>query len=124
MNLLEGVIERSHGVSFAGPGGVNVGLDDYPTNAGLPLEKQVVLGFRPEHVHLLPSDGTQEGLYTGTVELEEPMGADNLVWVNWAGKSICCRTDAKSRFHPNQTVSFNLAVDQASLFDADTEIRL
>jgi multiple sugar transport system ATP-binding protein len=58
------------------------------------------------------------------VEIDEPMGADSLVWLKAAGQQISVRVPVEQRLEPGAQVHLHLDLSKASLFDADTEQRI
>ncbi len=58
------------------------------------------------------------------MDIDEPMGADSLVWLTMAGQTVSVRTAADHGFRPRQPVSLGLDMTKASLFDMQTEQRL
>ncbi|MNL31624.1 hypothetical protein D3C87_1534220 [compost metagenome] len=62
--------------------------------------------------------------HQAVVDIEEPMGADNLLWLKLAGQSMSVRIGGQRRYKPGTavTLSFDMAV--ASIFDATSENRL
>ena len=65
-----------------------------------------------------------EQLYEAVVEIEEPMGADNLIWLKHAGKSMSVRIGGSRRYRPGTTVRLSYDMGVASLFDAGSELRI
>ena len=59
-----------------------------------------------------------------TVELDEPMGADSLVWLTTGGAQLSVRVPVERRLAPGTAVHLRVDVGKASLFDARTEQRI
>src|SRR5690606_19881797 len=94
-----------------------VGLDGYD---GTPKPgHKATLGVRPEHVRLNTEDG-----FEATVDLDEPMGADSLVWLRLNGHALSARVEAGKRYRAGERVRIGFKPDALSLFDAQTEERL
>jgi multiple sugar transport system ATP-binding protein len=68
-------------------------------------------------------DGAEEA-HQATVDIEEPMGADNLLWLKHAGHSMSVRVGGARRFAPGTAVRLSFDMGLASLFDAGTEERI
>jgi multiple sugar transport system ATP-binding protein len=85
--------------------------------------RKVVLGVRPEHIHV---DNHQAGaeMHDAVVDIEEPMGADNLLWLKHAGHTMSVRTGGAKRFAPGTKLQMSFDMSVASLFDAETEERI
>ena len=94
----------------------------------------VTLGIRPEHIQL-----QAQGQHTGTVQLVEPMGNHQVVWLACAGAAGAAAArgaaDAPGlnlsvvapetlALQPDQTVRFDIDLARASVFDRETEQRL
>jgi len=58
------------------------------------------------------------------VDIEEPMGADNLLWLKHAGHVMSVRTSGTRRYRPGTRLRLGFDMSVASLFDAETEERL
>ena len=123
MNFLRGEIVEKGGKPVFSTNGVEFSLDDYV--AGEPLEagRKVVLGVRPEHVKV-DEDATGAEVHQASVDIEEPMGADNLLWLKHAGHTLAVRVAGNRRFRPGIAVSLSFDMGLASLFDKATEERI
>ncbi|ACP25544.1 putative ATP-binding component of ABC transporter [Sinorhizobium fredii NGR234] len=123
MNFFRGEVEAKDGRSFVRVNDVAFDVTAYPARTRLQSGQKVVLGLRPEHVKV---DEAREGheVHQAIVDIEEPMGADNLLWLTLAGQSMSVRIAGQRRYPPGSTVrlSFDMAV--ASIFDATSESRL
>ncbi len=59
-----------------------------------------------------------------TVELDEPMGADSLVWADIAGQKISVRVPFEQRPQSGAKVHLKVDIQKASVFDAESELRV
>jgi multiple sugar transport system ATP-binding protein len=117
MNFIEGNIElRDGGPVFVGKG-LSVDLAGYAFQAP-PQGGPATLGLRPEHIAI---DGAAKGLPTlaGRVSVVEPMGADAVVWFDWADRSLSLRVMGDVALLPNENIAPGLDIAKASLFGAD-----
>jgi multiple sugar transport system ATP-binding protein len=123
MNFLRGEIAERGGKPVFLVNGVDFSLDGY--KAGEPLQpgRKVVLGVRPEHVKV-NEDAASVETHQATVDIEEPMGADNLLWLKHAGHTMSVRVGGARRFAPGTAVTLSFDMGLASLFDAGTEERI
>ena len=81
MNFLHGAT-IDHGAAFQF-GSSRINLSGYEGGAILERSK-AILGLRPEHLHI--QDHAEPGLtIPAVVEIDEPMGADSLVWLEAEG---------------------------------------
>jgi len=89
------------------------------SRAGL---SEIVLGIRPEHLHL--ADGTGE--LAGEVLLVEELGADALLHVRLAesGNSVVARTEGRVSLTPGQRITFRVQPDDVFAFHPVTGARL
>lgn len=99
-------------LSLAGYEGGTIGTRD-----------KVILGLRPEH--LVVQDVAEPGVtIPAVVELDEPMGADSLVWLQAAGAQMSVRVPVERRMAPGTQVHLKVDMSKASLFDAASEVRI
>jgi len=89
------------------------------SQAGL---RELVIGIRPEHLHL--ADGTGE--IKGEVMLVEELGADALLHVRLAesGNQVVARTEGRKPPAPGQDVTFRVQPDDIFAFDPATGARI
>ena len=52
------------------------------------------------------------------------MGADNLLWLKFANSTMSVRIAGNRRYEPGSKVKLSFAMDLASVFDAETELRI
>lgn len=124
MNFVRGKIHEEQGDPFFTLADLKIPLKSYEALAALPHEKEVVLGVRPEHIKIGESEADTVGAFEAMVELDEPMGAENIVWVTLEGKQFSIKVPAGKRYLPGETVLLHMKIASASLFDATTEQRL
>jgi len=121
MSFLKGqIVDADGGKAFA-MNGATVPLAGYDGEVPATSGREVTLGVRPEHVTLRKTEG--EGL-AATIDIDEPMGSDSLVWLTLAGQQLSARTIADHGFRHGQPVSVDLDISKASLFDQQSEQRL
>ncbi|TFL16312.1 ABC transporter ATP-binding protein [Jannaschia formosa] len=116
MSMLEG---RIAGGRFH-VGGQSLALDGYEGDAPGTLGA-AILGLRPEHIAVAPEGA--EGL-AATVDIDEPMGADKLLWTEVEGQKVSVRVPVETSHRRGSRVTLVPAMGKASLFDAGTEARL
>ena len=85
---------------------------------------ELVLGIRPEHLHLHQTDGSEE--LTGEVMLVEELGADALLHVRLAesAEQIVARTEGRMNLSPGQKVTFHVQPSDIFAFHPVTGARL
>ncbi|MEZ2127250.1 MULTISPECIES: ABC transporter ATP-binding protein [unclassified Sinorhizobium] len=122
MNFLRGEITKQGEQLFFTANGVNFSVADYDTPEALRPGSKVILGVRPEHVKVNENLGSE--VHDATVDIEEPMGADNLLWLKHAGHTLSVRINGARRFNPGSAVKLGFDMSLASIFDAETELRI
>jgi multiple sugar transport system ATP-binding protein len=124
MNFLKGeLVERAGKVAFA-TDGVTFSLDGYSASEPLVAGRKVILGVRPEHIKVNEDFGTSAEVHDAVVDIEEPMGADNLIWLKHAGHTMSVRINGARRFQVGTPVKLGFDMTLASLFDAESELRI
>lgn len=117
MNFFTGEIVAQRGKPVFHIGETVVRLDGY--DGRLASGQKATLGIRPEHIRLEVEDG-----FEATVDLDEPMGADSLVWLRLNGHPLSARVDAGKCYRAGEKMKIGFKPDALSLFDAQTEERL
>jgi multiple sugar transport system ATP-binding protein len=121
MNFFRGAIKDKGGRKVVEINGVDFAMDAYPARGPLEDGRKVVLGVRPEHVKV---DEPGAEIHDAVVDIEEPMGADNLLWLKLAGQTISVRIAGARRYAPGKAVKLSFDMSMASIFDAVTENRI
>jgi multiple sugar transport system ATP-binding protein len=122
MNFVEGRLEVTNGaVHFISPT-LHIDVSPYPFATAPRNGASTVLGVRPEHIHLSP-DGTHLA-GSAIVALVEPMGSNQVVWLDAQGVSLA--VDADAQFTPalDRKIGFTIAPSHVSLFDSASQERL
>jgi multiple sugar transport system ATP-binding protein len=120
MNFVEGRLEPDgNRLAFvAGPR--RLALDGYPFARQPQPGTAVTLGVRPEH--LTPAEsGDWDGF---TIDIVEPMGADNLLWCADGGLSLEVRVPGDQTFHSGEQLALSLDPQRISLFAPEGGARL
>jgi multiple sugar transport system ATP-binding protein len=122
MNFFKGEITAQDGRPAFVSNGVTFMLDGYKAASPLMPGTKAVLGLRPEHI-TVDGPATADS-HEAVVEIEEPMGADNLIWLKHAGQSMSVRIGGSRRYSPGTMVKLSYDMRLASLFDAASELRI
>lgn len=90
------------------------------------VNKEVILGIRPEDFHDEPvfieaSAGTK---VTVNVDVSELMGAETMVYAKIGEQDFVARVDARSEVKAQQKLTLALDLNKAHFFDAETESRI
>ena len=83
----------------------------------------VTFGFRPEYtkVTLEKPEGSS---FKATIELDEPMGSDTLLWLRAGELAFSVRVSSDNAIEKGNDVYVSIKMAKASLFDKQTEMRL
>jgi multiple sugar transport system ATP-binding protein len=120
MNFIAGRLERNgDGLAFA-TGERRLGLAGYGFAGAVEPGRPVTLGIRPEHVSL-DGAGNWDGF---TVDVVEPMGADNLVWCADGALTLEVRTGGERTIRPGTRLALGLDAQRVSLFATDSGERI
>ena len=122
MNFMEGELSH-HSEAALNFGSTKVPLDRYPFASGDRPDK-AIFGIRPEHVSCGVAASDEPFSIDVEIEVVEPMGADTLVWAVLDGREFRFRVDGQSELRAGQTTRIGFDPSKASIFDAQTELRL
>jgi len=120
MNFLPGqTVDGGRAFRF---GDVRIDLAGYDGGAVLERDK-AILGLRPEHLTI--QDAPEPGrTIPAVVEIDEPMGADSLVWLKAGATQMSVRVPVEYRMEPGRAVHLKVDVAKASIFDVGSEQRI
>ncbi|MCM2474877.1 ABC transporter ATP-binding protein [Rhizobium sp. CG5] len=124
MNFLQGELVERNGAIVFETGRVTFSLAGYDAGEPLTAGRKVTLGVRPEHIKVDDDIPAGAEIHSAVVDIEEPMGADNLLWLKHAGHIMSVRIGGTRRFAPGASVRLSFDMSVASLFDAATEERI
>jgi multiple sugar transport system ATP-binding protein len=131
MNFIEGKIARVGAALQLCATGLRVDLPAQLFSAALPLDgESLVLGLRPEQIHLASaagvssgqgaSDGRGANIGAGRVTLIEPLGSHEVVWIELECGTVAALNHQGQRYHCGDGVSLAADLETVSLFDATT----
>ncbi|MBD2756422.1 ABC transporter ATP-binding protein [Spirosoma validum] len=101
-----------------------------PTTQAESLEgqagKNVVFGFRPEHVHdcQFAAGKSLTEPQRITIDVVEPIGSETFVYFTLTGQTCCLRVSSDIRYQPGDVIEIGFDTDRLYFFDAQTEERL
>ena len=81
--------------------------------------QRLVLGVRPEHVRL-----QADGRWRATVQLVEPMGNHQVVWMTLGEQGFAVLVHDGRRVVAGDVLAFDIDESRLGVFDATTELRL
>ncbi len=120
MNFLKG--ETVKGGKEFKFGDVTLDLTGYEGGAIMDRPKAII-GLRPEHLSIV-HEAIPGHTIPAMVEIDEPMGADSLVWFEAEGKQLSVRVPVELRPEIGSTVHLKVDISKASLFDETNELRI
>jgi multiple sugar transport system ATP-binding protein len=120
MNFLHGATTDG-GKNFAVDGN-RLSLEGYEGGAVGSRDK-AILGLRPEHLTFV-SEAIPGQTIPAVVEIDEPMGADSLVWCKSPFGQISVRDAIENVMAPGSAVHLKIDMAKASVFDAGSEQRI
>ncbi len=87
------------------------------------VNKEVILGIRPENVHDEPMyiNSATTGLINCNVEITEMMGAETYLYLLCEGISLTARVSPRSTARPGDDIQVALDPNKIHLFDKETE---
>jgi multiple sugar transport system ATP-binding protein len=126
MNFLRGFLTSENGRLSVDIGITKVLLPpERFANAAKYLGKEVVFGIRPEDIHaaemIPPSAGSHLCRVSMTVNVIEPMGAQNVLFLKSGEINIISSVNAVTRPEMGDQLEIAMDCDNAHLFDAETE---
>ena len=127
MNLLTGRLRSEGDVVRFETDGFSLSLPP----AAVPSSEigRIVLGIRPEDLSLAVERANnynvgKAGRMQGRVEVVEPMGAQQLLYVAVGANALAVLSRSEENIQPGQSVPLVVRVDRLHWFDPDTERRL
>jgi multiple sugar transport system ATP-binding protein len=119
MNFVHGTITRENGRAQFTAAGFSIAVPPTAATADGP----VILGVRPHDIAIDRADGNAGP--RGTVSLVEPLGSEQLVYVNVpGGHDFVAAVGPESSPRVDETVSLRIAPSALHLFDAKTGGRI
>jgi multiple sugar transport system ATP-binding protein len=85
--------------------------------------RQLIIGFRPEHLVLGPISGGS-AVVNAKAEVVEYLGNEELIHASGAGRDIVALIDSSFRVRPGDMLELRIPLDRVQLFDPDTNFAL
>lgn len=73
--------------------------------------RAITMGIRPESIQL-----DEAGRFEATVNVVEPMGAEELAYIEWNNMEINIQTERNGRLERNRSITFDIPQDRIHLF--------
>ena len=120
MNFIQGEIKDQ----CFNVGDHKIPLKSYQAKATLNEGQQAWVGIRPEHVVVGGAVAKADHKPTVTADIVEPMGADTLVWTEFAGQPFRIRLGGTFPVASGKELPIGINASTISLFDLESEERL
>jgi multiple sugar transport system ATP-binding protein len=125
MNLLQGKVQkRNDGLYFVENGENNALVlllkGALQALANKYVDKDVVLGIRPENITNVPNADSSTPV-TLTVDIAEPMGSESIVYLKTGTGYLIARIQGEHLFQLGEKVTVQLSPDKVTLFDPGTQ---
>ncbi|NMB30132.1 MAG: TOBE domain-containing protein, partial [Clostridiales bacterium] len=87
------------------------------------VDKEVVLGIRPENIHdeEMFLSAAKTGIIEATVEITEMMGAETYLYVTCEGTPLTARVSPRSSARPQDVIKLGIDPNRIHIFDKETE---
>ena len=115
MNFLEGRIVRDGGLVFRTGADEALPLPAAWTPRDAWLDRDVVLGVRPEHLEVGPG----EGAFGATVQVIEPLGNETLLYFQVGGAPVTVRAPGGVDTAVDRTLELRLPAEHLHLFELE-----
>ena len=116
MNFIDGKVTEQDGLVFANDA-VSIDLPDkYAKYLDDYLNKEIVLGIRPEHLYV-----DEKGDLKTTVEVVEPMGNEIFIYTKIKENKVLARVETRVMPQYGDKMRFRLNKEYIHLFDKETE---
>jgi len=121
MNFVDVTFDSSGGTpKLIGPAGWTANLPHrFAASVGATTGRQLVAGFRPEHLELDPVEGDVVTL-PGHADVVEYLGNEELLHITAAEKDIVAIVGSDHRVKPGDVLNLILPLTKLHLFDAET----
>jgi multiple sugar transport system ATP-binding protein len=130
MNFLEGTLEKKNGLTFVEhEGGIRLPVQKKDESRLKDhIGRDIVLGIRPESIHMIASTGSQKArtkVRVG-VEVVEPMGNEIFVYFTTRKNGAQCvaRVSSTKEPTPGKPIDVHIDMAQAHFFDRRSEKRI
>lgn len=120
MNFIYCKIIRKNDGYYAQFENYNIKLPDRMNDAlSLYTDKEVVLGIRPENIHL--ATGTQKTSFEMYIDIAEMTGSDYYLYGKLGGKNIIANVPSNTQIKSDTTCSMFIDTDRLHIFDKVSE---
>ena len=123
MNFLE--LDVADGALVDTSAGIRIALPDRRrAEVARSASRKVVLGVRPEHLHLLPVEAGGQDAAVFQVDVVQHLGNEMLLDVTAGPHRAIARADAEAQVGEGERRAFRIDMERAHFFDPQTEANL
>ena len=83
--------------------------------------KSVVLGIRPDDIHVEKEYVKGQNTIKATIDLDEMMGSETLLYLDYAGANLIAKTPSTVTEQTGDDIELAVNVDKIHVFDKETE---
>lgn len=124
MNFMQGQLQNINNQWQFSSDSLTLSLQGYEFTREPAQGMSVEFGIRPEHIVIGGAAASQPIQASVEIDIVEPMGADTVVWSNFGGNSFTLRVDSEAVVSQKQMLAIGFSAARASLFVADSGLRL
>lgn len=88
------------------------------------LNKEIIMGIRPEDFHDFHKTSTVDSFIDAKIEVIELLGAENILHSQIAGQPFTARIDTQSVVQQGQMFKLALDMNKVHFFDYETKNRI
>ncbi len=129
MNFIDATLKEENGTLYAVNSEFHIALSDKAYSAlkdkGY-VNKEVVLGIRPENIHRDASfiSNNEDTTFEAMVDISELMGAEVYSYLKTGDISITARFDSKFNTKPGETIKLAMDKELLHIFDKETQVTI
>lgn len=127
MNFMKGTLVNKDGGIYFNEGKFEVKVvEDMAEKLSPFLEKEIIFGIRPENIYdkLFVGEAAPENTIVATVEVVEPMGAENSIYLTTGTHSFMARVEAHSKASVNEDIELVFNMSKVHFFNCETEEKI
>ncbi|MGN1281699.1 MAG: ABC transporter ATP-binding protein [Succinivibrio sp.] len=123
INLIEAILSKQNDVPGISLHGQFIALPRYEFTEEFKEDRKVLFGIRPEHVSQVKMSENSVCVNARVVAFEKT-GSETFVEFDYNGSALRAKLDANVEIENSQDFSLYLTLDNVSLFDAQSEMRI
>jgi multiple sugar transport system ATP-binding protein len=124
MNFIDGKIIKENELKFLSKEGLKINLRDKTNIILTYLNKEVIIGIRPEDIYDNKFEDRNLQQINTKLEVVEPMGNEIFIYFILSGSQFVARIPAREKPEIEKTISLYLDIDKLHFFNKGTEYRI